>query len=147
MRWWPNPGMWVFAMIFVTSLAGATTEFHVYREHEQGGLRMWYLPRHPVAPAAMDVATISPQIANHDKVTRLTFHPTLAIDIRVDDDYITADTFSIYVNDKLQYVCYYDDDDHQVGNLADITINEESYTYRITAGGHASCASAAHWHQ
>lgn len=122
--------------IAAATASGITTAFHVYREHENGDLRMWYMPSGSMNP------TLSFVTGMESKRMRIGLSPELDVDIRVDDDYIVADTFSIYVNDKLQFVCYYDDDDHQKGNLIDIVVNEQAHTYSINAGSHASCTTA-----
>lgn len=129
--WWP----YLALGIATATASGITTAFHVYREHENGDLRMWYMPSGSMGinPTLYDMGS---------KRMRIGLSPELDVDIRVDDDYIVADTFSIYVNDKLQFVCYYDDDDHQKGNLIDIVVNEQAYTYSINAGSHASCTAA-----
>lgn len=118
-------------------LSTTTTAFHVYREHEQGDLRMWYMPNHSTSSRS------NPTLYNIGaKHMRIDVLPDLNIDIRVNDEYIIADTFSIYVNDMLRFICYYDDDDHQTGNLVDIVINEQAFTYSINAGSQATCTPA-----
>lgn len=128
--------LWCSLLIANVAASGTTTAFHVYREHDKGDLRMWYMPS-----ANMNM---NPTLYNMgSKSMRIDLSPDLDVTIRVDDDYIVADTFSIYVNDRLQFVCYYDDDDHQIGNLLDIIVNEQAYTYSINAGSHASCTPAS----
>lgn len=73
----------------------------------------------------------------HDDVFKCTFDE-LQVDVRINDSYIFADTYEIWINNALQAVCYFVDDvvtynDH----LFDIAVIAQSY--QILAASQSVC--------
>lgn len=130
-----TPFFLVLAMIYGVAGSMSTTNiFHIHRGDGSGKVKLWYDPH-------SNMKTVPEMHYINENRMRIILSSSLDIDIFINDDYIFADTFSIYVNDHLQYVCFYDDDDHQNGDLFDIVMDEQTYTYRIMAGKHASCTA------